>query len=78
MAWALVDAGRRALSRRGCWARECWDASGQMVPRLSLVCIRKEARLGSLDTAQTEASAARLSFAYNYIDGIIFLETNCP
>lgn len=77
MAWALVDAGSRALSRR-CWSRECWDAGGQMVPRLSLVCIRKEARPGSLDTAQTEASAARLSFAYNYIDGIIFLETNCP
>lgn len=71
MAWALADAGSRALSRR-CRSRECWDAGGQVVPRLSLMCIRKEARPGSLDTAQTEASAERLSFAYNYIDGIIF------
>lgn len=77
MVRALADAGSRALSRR-CRSRECWDAGGQVVPRLSLLCIRKEARPGSLDKAQTEASAAPLSFAYNYIDGIIFFETNCP
>lgn len=32
MAWALVDTGSRALSRR-CWSRECWDAGGQVVPQ---------------------------------------------